>query len=124
MKQPLFDDVNVIAWKLFEVGYGVMPKTLVHGLPLGNQRTRYYPKGQLIQCEQGTPGFNVFETFTDLEEYLPRFRVRANRLVACEVRIDRFICPLSNKSKYFRAQWMIIPSEAWKNRLLGANILN
>ena len=119
----LIPTIETSAWKLFEVAYGHFPKTLVHGLPSTNGRTRILPIEHAIRAETGTPGFNVFPTFAALEQYLPRFRVRKSRLVACNVLVDYIFASSSVYSNYMLARWMIIPTKAWLNRIEGEDII-
>ena len=100
------------AYKLFERSYG-MPRTLVHGRPItGGSRTRMYFLDEYVVAEQGTPGFCAFPTREKALEYLPRFRVRADKLILCKVEMENQLSnPTSSRYNHYRN--MIIRSNDW-----------
>lgn len=115
----------MIGWKLFEevqVNDVILPKSLVHGHINGDgTRTRTYVLDKSIYCEPGTPGFNYFGSYEDMIEYLPRFKIRKNRLVACEIELINKLKP--NSGNYLLAWTIKIPKLAWVNRINGQTML-
>jgi hypothetical protein len=114
------------AYKLFEEKNG-MPRSLVHGMPTEDgRRSCMFLLDEWIDSETGKPGFNCFEDPRALLKYYPRFRVRADRLVACRVYVSIPNVPRigDNYQKYYK---MIIYSDDWHNRIspiaLGINIM-
>ena len=100
------------AYKLFERSYG-MPWALVHGRPvIGGSRTRMYLLDEKLLAEPGTPGFCVFPTREKALEYLPRFRVRADRLILCKVLVENML-PNPTSSRYNHFGEMTILSDDW-----------
>jgi len=99
------------AYKLFERYYG-LPRSLVHGMPYGGFRTRVYSLNTLLYSEPGTPGFCVFPTKEKALEYLPRFRVRADKLILCKVLVEDLMQnPTSSRYNHFGK--MTILSDDW-----------
>ena len=111
-------------WKLFEKGDGDMPKTLVHGVDIENNRSRTLPLNRWLAKSANTPGFNFFKNFEDLVEYLPRFRKRAPGLYACMVELSGQPLFYFNRV-YCTAPSMCIPAVEWRrNKKAGCNILD
>jgi hypothetical protein len=106
-----------IAYKLFEEKDG-MPRSLVHGMPTEDgRRSRMFPLDEWINSETGKPGFNCFDNPAALLQYYPRFRVRASRLVACQVYVKAPYTPHIRDS-YQRYRSMFIYEDDWNNRIV------
>jgi hypothetical protein len=112
-----------IGWKLFEVDPHDRPKSLVHGMPgKYGVRTRIFSLDAWINREYGTKGFNFFNDFNAMQWYLPRFRVRGKKLVACRIEVlDRCFAPL--RSNYALATQIYIPTDEWADKILGEDLL-
>lgn len=100
------------AYKLFEASCA-SPQALVHGRPgYGGIRSRLYWLDTKLFAEPGTPGFCVFPTREKALEYLPRFRVRADRLILCKVLVEDML-PNPTSSRYNHFGEMTILSDDW-----------
>lgn len=113
------------AWKLFEE-YGdqphTLPRTLVHGLPMDDgRRSRVLELETWYNMEEDTPGFNLFKTRDAAIKYLPRFTVRAKRLVLCQVVVNELYT--NKKSAYHFAESIMIRQRLWLQREKGADLL-
>lgn len=103
-------------YKFFELKDG-NPRSLVHGMLQDGKRSRMYPVGTFVKKEPGTPGFNLFLTKEAALNYLPRFRVRKDRLVLC--RVSYALEGLTQSKNYALAQEIMIFTKDWRNALLG-----
>lgn len=113
--------MTVKAWKLFEVTKNLEPRSLVHGHYYGFKSTRIYALDAWIPRSLGTPGFNVFSSYQDMVDYLPKFRKRKTRLVGCEIHASQLLS--KPNSKYFLCENIFIPKINWTNRVVGSDML-
>ena len=118
--QTVGGKMELVGYKLFEEKRGG-PCTLVHGMPFNGKRSRMLPLGQWVEYEEGTPGFNFFESYEYLRAYLPKFKVRAPRLRICQVGVRDIL--RNPRSNYTLAEQMIILPSYWDNRIIGSSLL-
>lgn len=109
------------AWKLFEVTPNKEPRSLVHGHQEGIQRTRIYSIDTWISCDPNTPGFNVFSSYQDMVNYLPRFKKRKNWLAGCQIHVSNLTQKV-NSNYYYLCESIFIPKTNWDIRKVGIDM--
>lgn len=97
-----------------------VPRFLVHGMPIGDGRSRIIPRDMWLDIEPGTKGFHFFATMNGLAKYLPRFRKRKADLYAVRIEFQNVIDYGPN---YVLAKKFMLSEKNWKERVKGSHII-